>query len=199
MDNNNKSISINELIINYKFDILNLNFYTFGLLIGVIIYSNTKDKFNEVFNSIFILQSVDFKNYLIHYLIIYISIYLLIVLFSYSFIGNIVLYFAPVLIGIELAIRLSYYYSGFSIKGVGYSLLLIIPEAALFLVTVMLATSKGIILSKTVTKSYKKAGISLEINLKSYLLSFLKYLFLLIIICLINSGLYCALSSLITL
>lgn len=188
-----------KLLLKYKYEIYSVVSYICGLIIGIVLYINCLDKFKNLFQNIFIINNISFQQAFIKTIIQYSLLFLLIVIFSYSIVGEYVLNIIPLLLGIELALKLSFYYSHYSMKGIGYSLLIIIPEASIFVLVIILSICKGITLSKGINNVLYKENATIEINLKSHFKAFILYFALLISLSLINSTLVYLLSSLITL
>jgi hypothetical protein len=101
--------------------------------------------------------------------------------------------------GFEIALKVSFYYTNYSVKGIGYAVLMIIPESAA-LITVLLFTIKtSLELSKKIYNiTSKKTDMLEEVNLKTYLKSFLIYGILITIIVAGNSLISYLLNSIIS-
>jgi stage II sporulation protein M len=164
---------ISTLIDNKEY-IYPILFYLAGLIIGSIFYSNIN--LNDVFSALFQLNSENFLSLFINRFSIYISIFALTVLLGMCLIGFPFINLVPLFCGIEIGIKISYYYVTYSVKGIGYSLLMIIPESAIFLAVLVFTIKSSNELSKSIyDATTKKSDMTKEINLKSYLKKFLLY------------------------
>lgn len=169
-----------------------------GLFSGVILYKYANESFSKAISELFTINEAPFINRFINNLSLYFSIYFLTILLGLCLIGFPILNIIPLLIGVELAIKLSYFYVTYNVKGVAYSALMIAPEAAAYTTILVFAIVNSNALSKNIYDLIsKKEGTTEEINLKSYLKYFLVYAVIIVFISLINSGCSYLLSSII--
>jgi hypothetical protein len=100
--------------------------------------------------------------------------------------------------GFVISLKTAFYYVNYSVKGIGYSLLIIIPECSALIVILLYTIKTSSKLSKNIYNlTAKKSDMTEEINLKSYLKSFLLYGLIVTIISLANALAIYLLSSII--
>ena len=117
-----------------------LLFYFSGLVIGSFGFQLIKNDFLiKSLKSILNLQSEELFSLFISNFAIYISLFSVAMLLGMCLIGYPVLNIIPLLLGCSIGIKVTYYYITFGEKGIGYSLLLVIPQAAAF-ITVLIYT-----------------------------------------------------------
>ncbi|MGN0531537.1 MAG: stage II sporulation protein M [Eubacterium sp.] len=173
-------------------------FYICGLLIGTVFFGNID---SDIVAKIITLTTENNNDYLtifINLFCSYFSIYVVTVLLGLCLIGFPFVNILPLVVGALTGIKLAFYYVTYSVKGIGYSLLMIIPEITA-LVTVLLFTIKcSNELSKYIyDATTKKIDTIQEFNLKSYLKSFLLYGLIIVIIAVVNAVLQYLLQSII--
>ncbi|MBE6719648.1 MAG: hypothetical protein E7571_03200 [Ruminococcaceae bacterium] len=177
-------------------------FYVAGLLLGTFslnIY-RTNSSFLRILKSLFIIKSNDFSAIFINNLALYISVFAIAVLLGMCLIGYPVINAIPFLIGVSLSIKISYFISTFSVKGIGYSLIIIIPEGAAFVTVLILSISVSSKLSKHILDctSGKQTSIT-KTDTKNLLKQYIKYALAVVLISFINSLLVYLLKAIITL
>jgi hypothetical protein len=186
--NVNKS-SFFENVINNKELIYPLLFYIAGLILGSFLFSEVNDsKFSDVMKSVFVVSQNEFNSIFINKFCVYFSLYVVTVLLGLCLIGFPFVNIIPLLTGIEVALKISYYYINYSAKGIGYSILMIIPETAVYIAVLIYTIKTSSSLSKRIYEiTTKKSDMTEELNLKSYLKLFLLYGVIVLIISLINA------------
>ncbi len=196
----NEKKSIADIIIENKELIYPALFYLAGLILGSFFFAYiNKTNFAGIIDSIFKLAADDFYTVFLNKFCVYFSLFTITVLLGLCLVGFPFINIIPLLIGIEIALKISYYYVNFSVKGIGYSLLMIIPESACFITVLMYTIKTSSALSKSIyTVTTKKSDMNEEINLKSYLKNFLTYAIIIIAISVINALATYLLSSIIT-
>lgn len=194
------SETISEAIIKNKTVIYAILLYLAGLFAGTVIYKTADYKLTQaVIENIFSSDVKSFLNLFLNKLSIYISIYSSAVLLGMCLIGFPLIYLIPVLTGLIISFKIAYYYSSFGIKGVGYSLLLIIPESAALQCVMTFTICRAVELSKLIYSStVKKTDMTKDNELKSYLKVFIIYFGLTALTALINTSVQYLLSGLIT-
>lgn len=156
---------------NYIYSFL---FYVAGLIFGAVLYA----KFSgEALNTLVI---ADKSEHLLQQFISVLSKYLLVfsvsVLLGICLIGFPLVNAVPLILGFETAVRITYYYCNYGIRGFGYTLLMIAPFACILMTIIMLTINKSFELSKRIYDlTVKRADCVEEINYKSYLKSYLFY------------------------
>lgn len=195
-----RKIDIEQLINENLSYIVYICVYFGGLIIGSLIYKNIYTRINnELFEDVFNYQSDDFLETFFSKLSIYLSVYLITVLIGLCVIGYPIVCSVPFLCGIEIALKLSYFYNLYNFKGFGYSLLIIIPEASMFILVLIYAIKSAGDMSKNLMQIARNNVPNNEVSIKSYLKSFLIYGSEIIVISLMNAVLIHAFNQIIRL
>lgn len=195
-----RKIDIEQLINENLSYIVYICVYFAGLIIGSLLYKNIYTRINnELFEDVFNYQADDFLETFFSKLSIYLSVYLITVLIGLCVIGYPIVCSIPFLCGIEIALKLSYFYNLYNFKGFGYSLLIIIPEASMFILVLIYAIKSAGDMSKNLMQIAKNNVPNNEVSIKSYLKSFLIYGSEIIVISLINAVLIHAFNQIIRL
>lgn len=195
-----RKIDIEQLINENLSYIVYICVYFAGLIIGSLLYKNIYTRINnELFEDVFNYQADDFLETFFSKLSIYLSVYLITVLIGLCVIGYPIVCSVPFLCGIEIALKLSYFYNLYNFKGFGYSLLIIIPEASMFILVLIYAIKSAGDMSKNLMQIAKNNVPNNEVSIKSYLKSFLIYGSEIIVISLINAVLIHAFNQIIRL
>ena len=195
-----RKIDIEQLINENLSYIVYICVYFAGLIIGSLLYKNIYTRINnELFEDVFNYQSDDFLETFFSKLSIYLSVYLITVLIGLCVIGYPIVCSVPFLCGIEIALKLSYFYNMYNFKGFGYSLLIIIPEASMFILVLIYAIKSAGDMSKNLMQIARNNVPNNEVSIKSYLKSFLIYGSEIIVISLINAVLIHAFNQIIRL
>lgn len=193
------NINVFEQINSQKQYIYSILILSAGLLLGVILFKYSNESFHKAVAELFKIGETSFTNGLINHFCLYFSVYVTTVLLGLCLIGFPVLSIIPIIVGFELGIKLSFFFTAYSVKGIGYSVLMIIPEASAFITILLFTISKSNSLSKNIFSTIsKKEGTTEDIVLKSYLKSFLLYGLIITLISLINSTCSYFLSSIIS-
>lgn len=190
IDNKNSkpNINISDEIIKNKNLIYPLLFYISGLLLGSVLYTAiSKTAVFDLMESIFKLQNEEFLELFINKFSTYFSVFTITILFGMCLVGFPFINFIPLLCGIEIALRISYFYVNYSAKGIGYSLLMIIPESAAFLLVLIHTIDKSNSLSKSIFSITMKKNENIDFQPVVYLKSFGLYAVLIIIISAVNA------------
>lgn len=195
-----RKIDIEQLINENLSYIVYICVYFAGLIIGSLLYKNIYTRINnELFEDVFNYQADDFLETFFSKLSIYLSVYLITVLIGLCVIGYPIVCSVPFLCGIEIALKLSYFYNLYNFKGFGYSLLIIIPEASMFILVLIYAIKSAGDMSKNLMQIARNNVPNNEVSIKSYLKSFLIYGSEIIVISLINAVLIHAFNQIIRL
>lgn len=195
-----RKIDIEQLINENLSYIVYICVYFAGLIIGSLLYKNIYTRINnELFEDVFNYQADDFLETFFSKLSIYLSVYLITVLIGLCVIGYPIVCSVPFLCGIEIALKLSYFYNLYNFKGFGYSLLIIIPEASMFILVLIYAIKSAGDMSKNLMQIARNNVSNNEVSIKSYLKSFLIYGSEIIVISLINAVLIHAFNQIIRL
>lgn len=168
-----------------KYYFFPLLFYISGLLIGSLVFS--KISVNKLVEEVLTLQGETFVSIFISQLCVYFSVFIITVLLGLNVIGFPFINIIPFLIGLEIAIKLSFYYVTYKTKGIGYSLLLIIPATSVFFTTLVFSLQCGNLLSQYIFNSSIKKSDTTDEKLSLYLKSFVIYGIVIILISFISS------------
>lgn len=181
-----KRIDLEAIYEEYKDLIFPIIFYLAGLFIGAFLYSKTN--IDKVLSSVFDSEITSYLSILSIKLSVYIFVFSITILLGLCLIGFPFINIIPLVIGIEIALKLSYYYANYGAKGIGYSLLLIIPESSAYFTVLLYTIRNGNDLSKYIFDStIKKSDIAKDNSLKQYLKSFLIYFIIIVVISAVNS------------
>lgn len=179
----------------YKSIIYTALFYSFGLFIGSYFY---KISATETLNELLKPQEQTLTNLFVSNFCIYFSLYVLVVFLGFCLIGYPIINIIPTVIGLVTGLRASYLFVNFSLKGVGYSLIMLIPFAALFLTVIAFTINESTSLSKeliSITKNTDERG---ELNLKPYVKKYLILALCILITSFVNACLTSLLFSVVT-
>ncbi len=192
-----KSINVSVIYDNYNEYVIPLACYVFGLFIGSII-SSKFGVFDDLI-SIFKSSSTTFLSIFFNRLSVYLCIYCVALLFGLCIVGYPFINIIPLFIGFEIAIKISYYYTQFSVKGFGYSLLLICPEIASFMTVILYSITNSNNLSQLIYNTATKKSDTLQSNdIKVYLKNYMLYSVYIVTIALINAVLEYLLNTIIS-
>lgn len=160
--------------------------YVFGLFLGSVIAS--KLNVYSAINDLFAIKSQSFLNIFTNNLCLFLCLYCVTVLLGVCIIGFPIINIIPFVIGIEIAIKISYFYTQFSTKGIGYCLLIVCPEASAFFTIILYTITNSNILSRNIFDiSTKNSDTLISNDIKMYLNNYLKYLVVIIFITIINT------------
>ena len=195
-----KHTDYSKLIEENKHYILITAIYILGLIAGTLIYKNLDTyALNKTLEKILISNDNTFLSIFVQKIITYLCVYLLAVVFALSVIGYPVVNIIPFLCGFEIAVKLSYYYTLYNIKGLGYSLLLNAPEISAFMLIMIFTVNQAGELSKKIFRSTFMKETSEINNASYYLKKFCVYVLEIICVATVNSLIEFLLSSIITL
>lgn len=193
-------ISLLDVIGENKNIIYQVLFYSSGIILSSLLFTRFNNTSIEALKKIILINTNDIKSIIFSYLCPYLCIYALTLLLGICIIGFPFTNIIPFSIGFEIGLKLSFYYTSYNVKGIGYSLLLIIPEIALFLTVLIYTINSSSELSKQIYKiTTKKSDIIEEINLKLYLKRFMIYGVITIGTSLLNALFYYLFSPIISL
>ena len=198
MQDNNKP-GITEIVINNKDYIYPALFYTGGLILGSFsfkIINNTA--LSKLIELMFSSSDTAFTAVFLNRFSLYFSIYVVCVFLGLCLIGYPIINAVPLLMGCEIAIKTAYYYIKFGVKGIGFSLLMIIPEAAAIATVLIYTIKTSSTLSKSIFQITAKGEIN-TIDIKSYIKKFVLYGLIVALTALINAVISFFLSAIIKL
>lgn len=195
------AFSLSELVIDNRELIYPFLFYIAGLILGSFFFTNINNsRLSELMETVFKLTESSFDSLFLNKFCVYFSLFTITVLLGLCLIGFPFINIIPFLSGIEIALRTSFYYVNYSAKGIGYAVLMIIPESAAFIAVLLYTIKTSTMLSKSIYNiTTKKTDMTEDLDLKSYLKSFLIYGAIVVIISLVNALAAYLLESLITL
>lgn len=160
------SFDLNE----YKSIIYTAIFYTFGLFVGAYFYKVSP---TDTLNALLKPEESTLLSMFISNFCIYFSLYVLVVFLGFCLIGYPIINIIPTLIGIATGLESAFLYVNYSVKGIGYSLVMIIPYAALFLTVIAFTIKLSTSLSKQLISITKKNDECNELDLKPYVKKYL--------------------------
>lgn len=172
---------------NYN-NIISLLFYITGLILGTILYLKfNNDMYNKALSDLFNNTEQSFISLYINKLSIYFIVFSIIILSGLCIIGFPFINIIPFIVGIFSSIKITYYFCGFGLKGIGYSVLLIVPEISLFVTLLLYTICISRKISQYLFEVSKNKNTSIELSLNSYLKTYTLIIMILIGICLLNS------------
>jgi len=149
-------------------------FYVAGLLIGSLCYHFVNSTaMTKVMQSAFEKTGATFEAVFLNRFCLYFSVFTVTVMLGMCLIGFPFINIIPLLTGTEIALKTAYFYVNYSVKGIGYSLLMIIPEGAAFATVLIFTIRISMNLSKniyTLTSGHEGDRVDIKYFLKKYLL-----------------------------
>lgn len=187
-----------EIIVENKEYIYPSLFYISGLLVGAYLFSFiNQSSFLSIINSAFNIKENAFISLFLSRFCVYFSIYILCVFLGMCLVGFPLLNIIMSVSGIETAIKTAYYYVNYSYKGIGFSLLMIIPESAAVATVLIYAIKTSNELSKTIFDIAAKNNQTKEVEIRYYLKQYLIFGLIVSLIALINALIIYLLSGII--
>ena len=162
--------------------------YIAGLLAGSLLFKTIQlSKYSSYVNDILTVKGDSLLSVVVDRLSVYLIIYVFTILLGLCIIGFPIINLVPFLCGFEVAIKVAFYYNLYSLKGIGYSFLMIVPETAAFMVILFFTISASKELSKNIFDISVQKNSEKQIVLADYLKSFIKYGAEIIVISFVNS------------
>ena len=197
-EKNHKSLI--DIVLCEKEMVYPILFYIAGVIVG----SFSFNLFNSnavlsVLKSIYTANANNLFQIFISNFSVYISVFAVTVLLGLCLIGYPIINVIPFIMGVLLSIKITYFYTVFAVKGIGYSLLMIVPEGAAIVTTLLFTISLSSRLSKYIVSCTSNKGNIEEIKVKSLLKQYLIYASAVIVIVFINSLLIFLLTGIIKL
>ena len=95
-----------------------------------------------------------------------------------SVVGNIVSPFVVMWFGFNFGTLATYLYSGYALKGIAFSAIILIPSSAIFALILVFCSREAMRFSLLLTRLFTPQGVSASVyeNFKSYCMKFLYYL-----------------------
>lgn len=169
-------------------------FYCLGLFIGSYFYKLAQ---SEKLNNIIEIKDGTFAELFISNFCLYFSVFLVTAFLGFCLIGKPIIYLIPIFIGIGIGTRLGYYFINYSTKGVGYSLIMIVPYIALFMSVISFTIDTSNALSTKLISLTKGEG-GKDFEIAPYLKKYLIYSLLIVGVTVLDSGLTKLLFSVVT-
>ncbi len=186
-----------EIFKENKTIIYSVIFYAAGLLCGSYVYKKLE---NDLLNQMLAPGKEEFLQLFLNNLSLYFIIFTASVLLGVCLVGFPLLNIIPFFVGVDAGMKIAYFYINYSIKGIGYSLLMVAPFVCLFLTVIIYSVSMSYYLSKSIYDiTVKKSDISEDFNYRIYLKKYLCYAGMIIIVALINTAVCTALNGIISL
>ena len=146
--------------------------YIAGVLAGSLLFRSLElSKFSNFLSDFLTIKSDSLLSVVIDRL----SVYTVTILLGLCIIGFPIINAVPFLCGFEIAVKIAFYYNMYSLKGIGYSLLMIVPEASAFMVILFFTIASSKELSKNIFDISHQKNTEKQLVLKDYLKSFLIY------------------------
>lgn len=191
---------LTDMILNNQIVIIVFVIYVFGLIAGSICYNSIdSESVKAVTDELLAFKQKSFVDQLIDDLCLNVSLYFLTFIFGLCCIGLPAVSLMPFVIGIINSVKISYFYINYGIKGIGYTLLMILPGASLFVAVSILSASNGIEMSRVLFNAALRSGSFDRSLTLSYLKEFLFFGIATIVISVLNALLTTSLSSIIAL
>lgn len=190
-----KDINIEKIFEDNKGFLFPILFYIAGVLMGALLYKSMD--ISKIIDTIIKAQDNSYISVFINKISVYLIIFTLTILIGLCIFGFPIINFIPLIIGFVGALKIAYYYNLYSIKGIGYSALIIVPQISTFMVVLLFTIVKSSELSRSVFNKTTNKSIN-DIDTKAYLKSFSIYFIEIIIIGLVNSLMLYLLNSIIT-
>ena len=160
-DENEKKTDIEKIIVDNKTVIYSIVFYACSLAIGTVLYRLLQ---SSALDSV--LKPSNVCNYL--------SLFLITVFLAFCLIGYGLINIIPCVIGIQVGMKAAYFYINYQAKGVGYTILMIAPFAALFLTVLIFVIQTSSNMSKQIV-DITKNNLDYKLEVKPTLRKFLIY------------------------
>lgn len=186
---------ISELFEEYKSIIYTALFYSFGLFVGSYFYKMAS---TELLDSLLKPESQSIINLFVSNFCIYFSLFLLVVFLGFCLIGYPIINIIPTVIGLVTGIRAAFFFTNYSAKGIGYSLVMLVPYIALFLTVIAFTIKLSTSLSKQLISLTKNTDEHTELSLKPYIKKYLIFALCITITSLLEAGLTNLLFTIVT-
>lgn len=169
-------------------------FYAVGLFLGSFFYKLAQsDKLNELV----MIRDNSFPNLILSNFCVYFSLFLITAFLGFCLISTPLINIVPLFIGAATGGRLSYYFINYSAKGVGYSLIMIVPYIALLITTIAYTMKVSVELSSKI-RNLVKGNSKEPFEINPYLKKYLLLAVAIIAVTVIDSGLTKLLFSVVT-
>ncbi len=170
-------------------------FYCCGLFLGSNFYKIVQ---SEGLNKLLKPENESLLNLFCENLCIYMAVFLIVVFLGFCLIGYPLINIIPAVIGIIYGMKIAYFYINYSTKGVGYSIIMLVPFAALFLTVIGYSIDISAKMSKKLIDITKNGLNGEKYDIKPYLKNFLILGVLIIIISFASAGMTTLLTGVVT-
>ncbi len=180
--------SIGECLLAERQLIYQMLFYAAGMLLGSFTLKALKlDGIIKILQSVFKIQTQDFATQFWANLALYLSVFTIALVLGLCIIGYPVIHAIPACMGIVIGIKITYFFMQHGVKGMGYSLLLLLPESAAIVTVMMFTVSTSAKLSQYIIQSAAKKETFEKPNAVYLLKKYLVYLLFVLLIAFINA------------
>ena len=189
-----------QIILEEKEYIYPILFYISGLIIGSFsfrLFNSTAAI--KILKSLYSVDTGKFLTLFSGNFCLYFSVFMVTVLLGMCLIGYPIINVIPLLLGMVISIKVMYFYTSYSIKGIGYALLMIIPEGAALITTIIATINVSSRLSRYILNCASSREVDECPQAKSLLKKYLTYALTVTIIAFINALLTYLLSGIIKL
>ena len=183
----NKNSPLQKIIDNKEY-IYPLMFYAAGLIIasfGYRIISNSA--ISALIQNVFSNKQAQFVSLFLNRFSVYMSLYVVCVFLGMCLVGFPFINVIMTIIGAELAIKTAYYYINYSAKGIGFALLMIIPEGAAIGTVLIFAIKTSNELSRQIFEIAAKNNNSGAVEIKYFLKKYIVFALIVLLITLVNA------------
>ena len=170
-DENEKKTDIEKIIVDNKTVIYSIVFYACSLAIGTVLYRLLQ---SSALDSVLKPSNANFSKLFSQNICNYLSLFLITVFLAFCLIGYGLINIIPCVIGIQVGMKAAYFYINYQAKGVGYTILMIAPFAALFLTVLIFVIQTSSNMSKQIV-DITKNNLDYKLEVKPTLRKFLIY------------------------
>lgn len=170
-DENEKKTDIEKIIVDNKTVIYSIVFYACSLAIGTVLYRLLQ---SSALDSVLKPSNANFSKLFSQNICNYLSLFLITVFLAFCLIGYGLINIIPCIIGIQVGMKAAYFYINYQAKGVGYTILMIAPFAALFLTVLIFVIQTSSNMSKQIV-DLTKNNLDYKLEVKPTLRKFLIY------------------------
>lgn len=168
--------TLEEILTEEKELIYSVLFYSAGLIVGSLGFSLiNSDVLIKGMKAIFTPQTGNLASIFICNFALYISIFTVTVLLGLFLIGYPVINAVPLVIGCAVGLKVAFFYVTYSVKGIGYSFLLVIPQAAVFATVVLYTIRQSAIISRYILNCVTSKAAGEPPKIKSLLGRYITY------------------------
>ena len=164
-------MSAGKIIVDNKTVIYSIVFYACSLAIGTVLYRLLQ---SSALDSVLKPSNANFSKLFSQNICNYLSLFLITVFLAFCLIGYGLINIIPCVIGIQVGMKAAYFYINYQAKGVGYTILMIAPFAALFLTVLIFVIQTSSNMSKQIV-DITKNNLDYKLEVKPTLRKFLIY------------------------